>query len=283
MRMNLTYRTKRLIACALAGWFSGAALAAMTLPVHAAEPARKPVEVMVVGAFHMANPGADISNARYEDVLSPKQQAGVAKTVDALAKFKPTRIAVEWPQKVTAERYAQYQQDGLKGHRSERNEVVQLGYRLAKQTGATIEGVDVDGNFPFGPVMAYAEVHGQKPMLDAHRAELDAEMKAQEALFSQGGTPAVLRKLNSPAYIKAGQDFYRQIGMIGGGDEQPGAALLTGWYDRNFQICARILQSARPGDRIVVLYGAGHAFLLRQCVTETPGFKLVEPNAWLPK
>lgn len=281
--MNLTYRTKRLIACALAGWISGAALAAATLPAHAAEPATKPVEVMVVGAFHMSNPGADISNAKYEDVLSPKQQAGVAKTVDALAKFKPTRIAVEWPQKVTAERYAQYQKDGLKGHRSERNEVVQLGYRLAKQTGAVIEGVDVDGQFPYGPVMAYAEAHGQKPMLDSHRADLDAQMKAQEALFAKGGSSAVLRHLNTPAQIKAGQDFYRQIGLIGGGDDQPGAALLTGWYDRNFKICARMLQPAKPGDRIVVIYGAGHAHLLRQCVTETPGFKLVEPNAWLPK
>lgn len=277
--MNLTYRTKRLIVGALAGWASGAALAAAALPVHAAEP----VEVMVVGVFHMSNPGADISNAKYEDVLSPKQQAGVAKAVDALAKFKPTRIAVEWPRKVTAERYVQYQQDGLKGHRSERNEVVQLGYRLAKQTGAAIEGVDVDGQFPYGPVMAYAEAHGQKPMLDAHRAKTDAEMKAQEARFSTGGTSAVLRHLNSPAYINKGHDFYRQIGLIGGGDDQPGAALLTGWYDRNFKICARILQSAKPGDRIVVIYGAGHSFLLRQCVTETPGFKLVEPNAWLPK
>ncbi|MDG2522820.1 DUF5694 domain-containing protein [Caulobacter segnis] len=281
--MNLTYRTKRLIACAIAGWISGAALAAATLPAHAAEPAAKPVEVMVVGTFHMANPGADISNAKFEDVLSPKQQAGVVKTVDALAKFKPTRIAVEWPQKVTAERYAQYQQDGLKGHRSERNEVVQLGYRLAKQTGAAIEGVDVDGQFPYGPVMAYAEAHGQKPMLDAHRAKTDAEMKAREALFAKGGTSAVLRQMNTPAAIKADHDFYRQIGLIGGGDDQPGAALLTGWYERNFKICARMLQSAKPGDRIVVIYGAGHAHLLRQCVSETPGFKLVEPNAWLPK
>ncbi|HEY0302433.1 MAG TPA: DUF5694 domain-containing protein [Rhizomicrobium sp.] len=46
--------------------------------------------------------------------------------------------------------------------------------------------------------------------------------------------------------------------------------------------CPR-LGLSRPGDRIVVFYGAGHAFLLRQCVAGTPGFALVEPNAYLPK
>jgi hypothetical protein len=48
-------------------------------------------------------------------------------------------------------------------------------------------------------------------------------------------------------------------------------------------ICANLVQLARPGDRIVVFYGSGHAFLLRQCVAETPGFRLVEANAYLPR
>ena len=33
----------------------------------------------------------------------------------------------------------------------------------------------------------------------------------------------------------------------------------------------------------MVFYGSGHAFLLRQCVSETPGFRLVEPNDYLPR
>ena len=31
-----------------------------------------------------------------------------------------------------------------------------------------------------------------------------------------------------------------------------------------------------------MLFGAGHAFLLRQCVSETPGFELVDPLPYLP-
>jgi hypothetical protein len=44
-----------------------------------------------------------------------------------------------------------------------------------------------------------------------------------------------------------------------------------------------LIQHARVGDRVVVFYGSGHALLLRQCVSETPGFALVEANDYLPK
>lgn len=62
---------------------------------------------------------------------------------------------------------------------------------------------------------------------------------------------------------------------------EPGVNLLTAWYRRNFEICANLLKFAQPGDRVVVFYGYGHAFLLRQCAQETPGYELVEPNDYL--
>jgi hypothetical protein len=42
---------------------------------------------------------------------------------------------------------------------------------------------------------------------------------------------------------------------------------------RNLLICATFPQLTQPGDRIVVFFGSGHSFLLRQCVSETPGLK----------
>jgi Family of unknown function (DUF5694) len=97
------------------------------------------------------------------------------------------------------------------------------------------------------------------------------------------GVAAALRNLNDPARLAGDNAFYRATLRIGAGKDQPGANLLTAWYHRNFLICANLVQLAAPGDRIVVIYGSGHAFLLRQCVRETPGLKLIEPNAWLPK
>jgi len=247
----------------------------------AAQSKARPVEVMIVGDYHMSNPGHDLHNARIDEVLAPERQAQIAKVTDALARFKPTKVAAEWPADVAAERYGQYLAGTLK---PSRNEVVQLGFRLAKTSGLkTVYGIDADGEFPFDKVDAWATAHGKHAILDQAGAEVDGFVKTLEAKTRDGTVSSALRFLNDPGRIESDNGFYRTTLKLGSGAEQPGAELLTAWYRRNFLICANILQLAEPGDRIVVFYGSGHAFLLRQCVQETPGFKLIEPNAWLPK
>jgi hypothetical protein len=236
---------------------------------------------MIVGTLHLENPGLDGHNLKVDDVLAPKRQAQIAALIDGLARFKPTKVAAEWSAKMATEQYAAYLGGTLP---PSRNEVVQFGFRLAKQSGHTgFYGVDVPGPFPFGPVDDYARAHGQGAMLDEADGEIEASVQKTGELLMGQGLAAALRYLNDPARITREQGVYRVLGRIGGGSEQPGAELLTAWYRRNFLICANIVQLSQPGDRIVVFYGSGHAFLLRQCVSETPGFKLVEPNAFLPK
>lgn len=258
-----------------------AALAAALLFAPPAVAEDAPVSVMIVGLFHMSNPGHDIHNVQVDDVLQPKYQTQIAAVVDGLAPFKPTAVAVEWDQPTVTERYAKYLAGTLD---PSRNEVVQLGFRLAKGANlATVYGIDVDGDFPYDKVMAYADAHGQGAVLASANTEIAAFVKRQSELIVQGGVGAALRYLNDPALMAHGNDFYRAMLRVGGGTEQPGADLLTAWYRRNFLICANLIQLSKPGDRIVVFYGAGHSFLLRQCVQETPGFKLVEPNDYLPR
>lgn len=258
------------------------AAVALILGLHGASAADDaPVSVMVVGTFHMSNPGLDMHNAQVDDVLSDKRQAEIKSTVAGLAKFKPTVVAVEWPADITNERYAAYRKGTLK---PSRNEVVQVGFRLAKQAGLReVRGVDVDGDFPYGPVAAYAKAHGQSPILDAANLEIAAFVKEQESRLADGTVGGVLRWLNDPSLVAKGNGFYRKMLLVGGGTEQPGADLLTAWYKRNFLICANLVQLAKPGDRVVLLYGSGHSFLLRQCVGEMPGYVLVEANDFLPQ
>src|SRR5688500_1241575 len=58
-----------------------------------AVPAR--AEVLVLGVYHMANPGRDIFNMQADDVLAPKRQAEIAQLIKTLETFQPTKIAVE--------------------------------------------------------------------------------------------------------------------------------------------------------------------------------------------
>jgi hypothetical protein len=144
-------------------------------------------------------------------------------------------------------------------------------------------GIDADGDFLYAPVEAYAKAHGQDELLAAVDAETVRSVQAEARLLATSGISAVLRYLNDPQRLKSDNAFYRTALKVGGGAEQPGVQLLTGWYRRNFLICANLLQLAKPGDHVVVFFGSGHAFLLRQCVQETPGYELVEPNAYLPR
>ena len=238
-----------------------------------------PVEVMILGTFHMANPGHDLHNQKVPDVLAQEQQAQLARIAAGLAAFKPTRIDVEWPKELVAERYPKFLGGTLP---PSRNEVVQLGFRLGQLTGAAVEGIDADGDFPYEALQAWAKAHGRAAELEALGTAVEKEVQEQSEALRQGGIGAELRLINDPSRIARSQEFYGSMPAFGSGDEQPGVDLLTAWYKRNFILCARIAQQARAGDHVVVIFGWGHSFLLRQCVSALPGWKLVDPAPFLP-
>jgi hypothetical protein len=247
--------------------------------VAAAEP--RPVKVMVVGTFHMANPGKDIHNSKVDDVLTPRRQAEIAAVTEHLLRFKPIKVMAEWSAATVAERYKSYLDGALP---PSRNEVVQLGFRLAKAGLAEgMYGIDVDGEFPFEQVQSFAKEHGQEDLLHSLLEAGERDAKAESETFAKQSIGASLRYLNERPRIAADHSFYRQMLRVGVGDVQPGVELVTAWYKRNFRICANLIQLSKPGDRIVVFYGAGHAFLLRECVQQTPGFELVDANDYLPR
>lgn len=253
-----------------------AAIATASTLAHAADE----TQVMIVGSFHMDNPGLDLHDMHADDMLAPKRQAEIKAVIDGIARFKPTMVAVEGSALKTAQRYNNFSKGTLP---PSRNEIVQLGFRLARQADAPVYGIDVMGDFPYQDVEDYAKESGQKDMLDKANADTEAEVQKEGDILKNGTVANDLRYLNDPANIARGNNFYRMTLKIGGGVEQPGADLETAWYKRNFHICANLVQLAKPGDRIVVFYGAGHAFLLRQCVSEMPGYHLIEANDYLPK
>lgn len=245
----------------------------------AAEPPPTRAQVMVVGLFHFANPGRDMFNVRMDDVLAERRQAEVARIAEGLARFAPTAVMVEWPQAVTDERYAAYRAGTLE---PSRNEVVQLGFRLAKRMKLErVHGIDADGEFPFEPVRKFADAHGRGAQLDAVLAGVGQEVQALNQRIEQGSIGAVLRYMNVPERTLRSHGFYIDVLRYGEGDEQPGAALASAWYARNLVICAKLLQALPPGGKAVVFYGEGHAHLLRQCVVEAPGVELVEAGDYL--
>lgn len=259
--------------------FFALAMAAGPVAAASGQPPPPRAKVIVVGLFHFANPGRDMFNVRMDDVLAERRQSEVERIVEGLARFAPTEVMVEWPRDRVDDRYAAYLAGTLE---PSRNEVVQLGFRLAKRMSLErVHGIDADGAFPFEPVKAFAKAQGREAALDQALARVGQEVQGLNARIEKGSIGSVLRYMNAPDRVLRNHGFYIDLLRYGKDDEQPGAALASAWYARNLAICARLLQALSPGDRAVVFYGEGHAHLLRQCLVEAPGVELVEANAYL--
>ena len=244
-------------------------------------PAAPVTKVMVVGTFHFDNPGLDFRNLAVDDVLKPKRQAEIAAVVRALARFSPTVIGIEWREEPARVDYQRYRAGTLP---PTRDEGVQLGFALAKAAKLeTVHGLDIPADLPFEAAFAFAEAHGRQDIIERITAVSDANVAEQENSLKARGIAATLRLLNDPVAADRTHGLYREVLKLGAGSEQPGLEATATWYRRNLGICAKLLQAARPGDRMMVFFGAGHLTLLQQCVRETPGFVLVDARRYLPR
>lgn len=246
-----------------------------------------PIKVMILGTYHFGNPGHDLHNVNADDVTSPRRQKELAALAAQLERFKPTRVAVEASVDTADLQIAAYHAFAPADLDKTRNEIVQIGYRIARGAGlGEVYGIDesTDGidYFPYDKVVSYVKQHGGEARLAALDARVEKSTREFSAAQTTRSIAQLLAQLNEPARIRADHDeFYYALLALGDAKAQPGAELNAAWYQRNAKIFAKLTQVARPGDRVIVVFGAGHAFWLRHLVEHTPGFALVEPNRYL--
>ena len=232
-------------------------------------------EVLVLGSYHMANPGHDIFNLQADDVLTPKRQAEIAEVIAVLRKFNPTKIAVE--RGVGDTRITKDYADYLAGtHELTRNEIEQLGFRLAKALGhKSVYPVDVDGEFPFQHVVNYAKASGKSQDLDATMAGFGEHVKALNQYLPTHTVLEALRLVNSDANAADEVGLYFRQAHFGEAWDWAGADLVAEWFKRNVRIFSNVARLVDgPAERILVIYGYGHLGWLQQCFASDPTFRL---------
>jgi hypothetical protein len=240
--------------------------------------------LLILGVSHFDNPGRDVVNIKVDDVMSVARQKEIAQVVAALAEFRPNFVAVEWPRteqdKLDA-RYKDFQEGRYTLTRDERD---QLGVRLAAQLKLSrVSAVDWNEDPPGDEKLyawdEFAEAHGEKALMAAL-----TDPQRTLGIIPQGtlSIGAWLVKMNSAESLAASQRNYFDIAAIGDEHEHPGANWVGYWYGRNLKIFNNLmLLTDRPADRILVIYGAGHAYLLRQFARESGAFRLVDVDAVL--
>jgi hypothetical protein len=232
-------------------------------------------EILVLGTYHMANPGRDIFNMQADDVLSPKRQQEIAQAVEVLKKFQPTKIAVE--ANVSSTKTTQNFADYLAGkYTLTRNEDEQIGFRLAKELGLkTIYPVNEDGDFPYGHLINYAKAKGRADKLDALQASIGARVKEQDDFLHSHTILDMLELMNSDSTVAKDVASYFAFVPYGDPDDYAGPDLLAMWYQRNIRIYRNIVALVdSPNEKILVIYGAGHLGWLQQDASNDGGVKL---------
>lgn len=240
-----------------------------------------PVQVMLLGTYHMSNPGLDQINPEADDPRSPTRQREIGELLTALAEFEPNKIAVEWPFSMQDSVDARYERYLAGDFELGRSETYQIGFRLAGQLGhETIYAVDYQMGMPMDSAMEYAQAHGQMETL----AYLGQQGAAIEKYLND-----LILNLTIPEILYHHNDMrgdtlwsgYMEIARIGGGDDYPGAVAVARYYERNLRIFANITRIAEPGDRILVIFGSGHRVPLYHYLHYAAEYEPVSPLPYL--
>lgn len=244
-------------------------------------------QLLILGSPHFANHNRDIANAHVEDVRTPERQREIEAVVARLAAFHPTHVAVEWPADQQArldQRYADYRAGR---YVLASDEVDQIGLRLAARLGlARVDAVNwladnpgKDADYDF---IAWANAHGRGGEWKAFQQQLQEESDAGTRLMACTPVSAWLRRSNTPDNRRSDQRAYYDIARLGDQAANPGAAWVGAWYARNLRILDNLRRIADPRDRVLLVIGGGHGFLLDQQARESGAFRVVDTLAYLP-
>lgn len=287
-------RNERILSAVVVASLAGAT------PVEGQEPDVRPVSgecrrgsspLLILGTYHMSNPGLDSYNVEADDVRSPRRQREIAELVDRLIRFRPTIVAVEakygssaWP-----DRYERW----LTGdYELGRDETAQIGFRIVRRSGLeNVWPVDYpmwmngwrNDEIDWGRLEAQRSAEDSSEGQEEQEDAAPARMTEDQRRLLESTTSEYLAWLNSPEKIDRDHVTYLRmllphdgIGIYSRADQ------VRNWYERNLRIFTNLNRLVKHGeDRIILIIGSGHLKLLRQFAADAPYFCLVDTPSYL--
>lgn len=234
-------------------------------------------QILIVGTYHMDNPGLDVYNMVADDVTAEKRQREIVEFVNLLARFKPTMICLEYPVQQQASLQQNYQSYLDGNYALSKSETDQLGLRLAKQLGhKEVYAIDSKAPFNMDTVIKTAEKYGITSFLQL-LSTMPAFIEAETKLILESTIHEIYQHLNSEAYVRMSHDWYLRMVAVGGDDNFAGADLMADWYKRNLRIYRNLLLlEPSKEDKVLVLIGAGHTKILQDLVEDSSRFELIK-------
>ncbi len=242
------------------------------------------IKVMILGTYHMANPGADAANIEADDVMAPKRQEELQDLAEQLAEFNPTKIAIESPYGDSSRTFMyRAVHEGMSLDSLGPNETYQVGFRLADMLGhETVYPIDHRMNINPPSIGALFSEHPDRMDYFENRiaSVQDSLNYWTENVLMKGTIGHFLALMNSDRLIELNHALYLEfVKELWSGDYLSGAEMLSLWYERNlriFQNVIRITDFENEEERILIIMGQGHAKLLRDFVQDADYYEFID-------
>ena len=245
-------------------------------------------QVMVFGTFHfdMATDGSDVKEGKKMDVLSKENRIHLDTILERMKKFNPTKIAIEWTSKLQGKRDFQYRQYVEGKFELPRNETFQVGFRLAKELGhQKLYCID---NRPVMPeaigeiddIDQFADSLGQSIPFHRYDKENRRFIDYTSKIQKEYELLDVIKLYNSEVYTTRSKQLWT-TGMVNLGvyHNYAGTDLTGYWFERNTRIFANAANLVEAdGERILIIYGAAHKWILDELFESSPEFTLIQFN-----
>jgi hypothetical protein len=260
-------------------------------------------EVMLLGTSHLAlapeRSGGNLFALDAGDVLGAERQAELQELTDRLAAWDPDRIAVEEPPSRQSDldaAYAAYRDretERLAETYDRRNEIVQVGFRLADALDhESVAAVDHEQSLD--ALLTETEREELTPLSETVPAlvsegyplpDPNEVMEGEQRKLNEGSLLDHYRRLNArDSDLTRLSDMVQYAYAFEQADVGAYAPvkLMTAWHQRNLRIASNLWNvPAEDDERVLVVFGSSHVPTLRAILKGAPMFALVSPRSYL--
>jgi len=238
-------------------------------------------KVLILGTFHFAD-SSDFVQGETVDLLSEKRQREVNDVISKLAKFNPTKIAVEIVKEkdnILNQNYGKFLNST---YDLTVNEVHQIGFRLAKEMShRKIYSVDWMGDIrsrSIDEVLDWAN----KNQIELYELITKVFIPQLELNLNTLTLQEILKNLNQKERILTDHRMYMTTARIGENTNYVGIDWVRWWYQRNLIIYHNIVNLIENADdRILLIIGAAHIHLIKQFLSESELVEIEEIEKYL--
>jgi hypothetical protein len=244
------------------------------------------LEVLLVGTFHFRNfnpkNNSDITQTNEVDVLTEQNQKELELISDKITEFNPDKIFVEYPfekQSILDSTFQSFLPTNY--YESDRNETVQLGFRVAKKLKHNkVFAYDYrNTSYPYNGMLETMEKANQTELIKKEDLDmLEYEKKYNELVQSTKSVTEILYLLNDEQDRKDDISWYfNSANKAGTVNDTIGSFLVSEWYKRNLYMYSIIQKQVTEKDKkIMIISGSSHIALFKDFIKYSPEWKTVE-------